>query len=61
MAEDICTGGPLAVGAAMQALNGWKLGEKSENAAYDQVMSTQDRIEALKAFGEKRVPVFKGR
>ncbi len=60
-ARDICEGGPVAIRAAMQAVDGWELGEKSENAAYELVLPTQDRIEALKAFGEKRKPVFKGR
>lgn len=61
MATDICEGGPVAIRAATQAVNGWKKGEKSENAAYDIVIPTEDRTEALKAFGEKRKPVFKGR
>lgn len=61
MANTICEGGPVAIRAAMQAVNGWTKGEKSENAAYEMVIPTQDRTEALKAFGEKRKPVFKGR
>ena len=61
MANVICEGGPVAIGAALQAVNGWRAGEKSENAAYDIVMPTEDRTEALKAFGEKRKPSFKGR
>ena len=61
MARDICEGGPVAVRAAMQAVDGWQLGEKAENAAYELVLPTDDRVEALKAFGEKRKPVFKGR
>jgi len=61
MARVICEGGPIALRAAMQAVNGWKEGEKSENAAYDTVIPTEDRKEALKAFGEKRKPMFKGR
>lgn len=61
MATDICEGGPVAIRAAMQAVNGWEQGEKSENAAYELVLPTDDRTEALKAFGEKRKPVFKGR
>ncbi|TKA80220.1 hypothetical protein B0A55_04163 [Friedmanniomyces simplex] len=61
MAKTICEGGPVAIRAAMQALDGWRQGEKSENAAYEVVLPTQDRTEALKAFGEKRKPVFKGR
>lgn len=61
MARDICEGGPIATRAAMQALAAWQEGEASENRAYDMVLPTQDRMEALKAFGEKRMPVFKGR
>jgi len=61
MAKTICEGGPVAIRAAAQAVDGWKQGEKSENAAYEVVLPTQDRTEALKAFGEKRKPVFKGR
>lgn len=61
LATDICEGGPVAIRAAMQAVNGWEQGEKSENAAYEMVIPTEDRTEALKAFGEKRKPVFKGR
>ncbi|PPJ54947.1 hypothetical protein CBER1_08967 [Cercospora berteroae] len=61
MAKTICEGGPVAIRAAMQAVNGWEKGEASENAAYDLVFPTSDRIEALKAFGEKRKPEFKGR
>ncbi len=61
LANDICEGGPVATRAALQAVNGWEGGEKSENAAYDLVLPTADRIEALTAFGEKRKPIFKGR
>jgi methylglutaconyl-CoA hydratase len=61
MANTICEGGPIAIKAAMQAVNGWEQGEASENAAYDLVLPTSDRTEALKAFGEKRKPTFKGR
>lgn len=61
MARVICEGGPIAIKAAMQAINGWERGEASENAAYDLVLPTTDRTEALKAFGEKRKPTFQGR
>lgn len=61
LANDICEGGPVAIRAALQAVNGWQGGEKSENAAYDMVLPTADRTEALTAFGEKRKPVFKGK
>lgn len=61
LARDICEGGPIAIRAAMQAIEGWQQGETAENAAYELVIPTQDRQEALRAFGEKRKPVFKGR
>jgi methylglutaconyl-CoA hydratase len=37
------------------------MGEKAENAAYELVVKTKDRDEALAAFREKRKPNFKGR
>lgn len=61
LANDICDGGPVAIRAALQAVNGWEGGEASENKAYEMVLPTADRTEALTAFGEKRRPVFKGR
>jgi methylglutaconyl-CoA hydratase len=61
LARDICEGGPVALKAAMQAVNGWQKGEVSENAAYDMILKTEDRVEALRAFAEKRKPAFKGR
>ena len=61
MATVICEGGPVAIRAAQQALDGWQIGEASENRAYEMVIPTEDRVEALKAFGEKRYPTFKGR
>lgn len=61
LAREICEGGPIAIGAAMKAIDGCALGEKAENAAYEDVVSTADRDEALRAFREKRKPVFKGR
>lgn len=54
MAKTICEGGPVAIRAAMDAVNGWEKGEASENAAYDLVFPTSDRIEALKAFSTLR-------
>lgn len=61
MATNICEGGPVAIRAAMEAVNGWKKGAESENKAYEQILNTSDRTEALRAFGEKRKPAFKGR
>lgn len=60
LAREICEGGPIAIRAALAAVEGCALGEKAENAAYDIVVKTKDRDEALVAFREKRKPVFKG-
>jgi methylglutaconyl-CoA hydratase len=61
LANDICEGGPIALTQAMRAVNGWQRGEAAENEAYEVILKTEDRIEALKAFAEKRKPAFKGR
>lgn len=61
LAKDICEGGPIALREAMRAVNGWQRGEASENEAYENILGTEDRLEALKAFSDKRKPVFKGR
>ncbi|RVX67794.1 hypothetical protein B0A52_07722 [Exophiala mesophila] len=61
LANDICEGGPIALTQAMRAVEGWQRGEASENEAYEVVLETEDRLEALKAFSEKRKPAFKGR
>ena len=61
LARDVCAGAPIATTAALEAVNCWGAGDGAENAAYDRVMGTEDRMEALRAFGEKRRPSFKGR
>jgi methylglutaconyl-CoA hydratase len=61
LAKEICEGGPIAIQQALRAVNGWKRGQEAENEAYDVVVKTKDRDEALLAFREKRKPVFKGR
>lgn len=60
LAITICEGGPVAVRAALAAVEGCALGEKAENAAYELVVKTKDRDEALAAFREKRKAVFQG-
>lgn len=61
LALGICEGGPVAIKEAMQAVQGYQQGEKAENAAYAGVMESEDRIEALRAFIEKRKPAYRGR
>ena len=57
VARGICEGGPAAVRAVLRAVG---RGEDVENAEYEVVVGTRDRDEALRAFAEKRKPVFKG-
>ena len=61
LVRSVCEGGPIALTQALRAVHNWQKGEKAENAAYEVVLASEDRVEALRAFGEKRPPVFKGR
>lgn len=61
LALDICDGGPIAIKQALKAVSEYQRGEEAENEAYAGVIETEDRLEALRAFVEKRKPAFKGR
>lgn len=66
LSKEICEGGPVATRQLVQVLAGSRLlhesdvGSAVENEGYDGVIDTHDRNEALRAFKEKRKPVFKG-
>ena len=61
MATDICEGGPVATRAFMEGMSpGGGRGRGMENRCYEAVLETWDREEALRAFKEKRKPVFRG-
>ncbi|KAG5964145.1 hypothetical protein E4U57_005594 [Claviceps arundinis] len=59
LAQEICEGGPVAIRASLQAVGWGRLDKETE--MYERVVATEDRDEALRAFQEKRKPVFKGR
>ena len=65
LAEEIMKNGPLAVAQAKYAINygssaDIKTGLAIESKAYEIIIPTSDRLEALAAFREKRMPQFKG-
>ncbi|KAJ3164823.1 hypothetical protein HDU88_005035 [Geranomyces variabilis] len=66
IARSILTKGPVAVKAAKLAIDrGSQVdiasGLAFEQTCYAQVIPTEDRLEGLKAFREKRDPVYKGK
>jgi len=66
MAAMICETGPIAIEQAKYAINygletDLQTGLAIESNAYWVTIPTEDRREALAAFGEKRKPVFKGK
>lgn len=65
-AEPILNGAPLAIRSALEAIRGastrdLRAGLALERTAYERCLNSEDRLEALAAFSEKRPPVFKGR
>jgi enoyl-CoA hydratase/carnithine racemase len=66
LAREIAKNGPIGVAQAKFAIN---YGSEAslgvalplESKAYEVTIPTEDRLEALSAFAEKRKPVFKGR
>lgn len=65
IAEKILPNGPVAVRMAKQAINkGLEVdlgtGLTFEEVCYSKVIPTKDRIEGLRAFNEKRTPVYNG-
>jgi enoyl-CoA hydratase/carnithine racemase len=66
MAALICEAGPIAIGQAKYAINyGLEVdlhsGLAIESNAYWVTIPTEDRLEGLTAFREKRKPVYKGK
>ncbi|HEX5679325.1 MAG TPA: enoyl-CoA hydratase [Desulfobacterales bacterium] len=66
MAAMICETGPIAVEQAKHAINhgletDLTTGLAIESAAYWMCIPTEDRLEGLAAFREKRKPVYKGK
>lgn len=65
LAKKILPNGPLAIKMAKRAVNSGhqislEAGFAVEEACYDQIIPTKDRLEGLKAFIEKRPPAYKG-
>ena len=66
LARDVAAAAPLALRMAKAAVNlgvetDLQTGLKIEEACYAQVLSTEDRLEGLRAFSEKSAPKFQGR
>lgn len=66
LAEGFETSAPIAVAAALEAIDAASMlpleaGLSVERACYERTLSTEDRLEALAAFKEKRLPRFQGR
>ncbi len=65
IAESMARNAPLALIQAKTAINSGmevdlRTGLKIEELAYNELIATEDRLEGLKAFAEKRAPQYKG-
>ncbi|MBU8894767.1 enoyl-CoA hydratase/isomerase family protein [Corallococcus sp. M34] len=66
LAEAVVVNAPIAVSTAKHAIDeglGLELGDALalELRKYEEVLKTEDRLEGLRAFAEKRAPVYQGR
>ncbi|KAL6911916.1 hypothetical protein ACP4OV_000721 [Aristida adscensionis] len=67
IAREITQKGPLGIRMAKKAVNqGMEVADMSsalavEGECYEQLLHTQDRLEGLAAFAEKRKPVYRGK
>lgn len=66
LAQELLKNGPVAVQQAKFAIRqgmgvDMQTGLQIERKAYEVIIPTEDRVEALVAFGEKRAPEFKGK
>jgi enoyl-CoA hydratase/carnithine racemase len=64
--EPIANGAPIAQAAALRAIEDsydvpLAMGLELERVHYDETLRSEDRLEALRAFAEKRRPAFRGR
>jgi methylglutaconyl-CoA hydratase len=66
MADQLAVSAPVAVSAALEAIDAavdlpLDAGLLHERRCYERTLDTEDRLEALAAFQEKRAPEYKGR